>query len=303
MRSYPPRRRYGTCRQWPRSRTTSSAGAGAALSFHSIGGNIGDALGPILTGALLGVLTWQNILSIYAAVPIFLTFLVFWAFRDIGRGARELESTGEPPGQRLRAQLRLMRTLVKRPSLMGIALVEGLRGMAFLAFITFLPLYFDNEVGMSKLARGLHFGLLQAAGIIFTPILGYVSDRTGRKLVLVPALVILCGLSLLMVPFGDGVALAVLIGALGIFLYSDQPILTAAALDITSHDVAATMLGVLSLSRFVLSAMSPLIAGALYQWIGFDAVLYYAASLFAVSGLILLVLPMGRPVHAAGHHH
>ena len=275
---------------------------GTALSFHGIGGNVGDAVGPIVTGALLGVLAWHRVLSVYAAVPLFLTFLVFWAYKDLGR-AGAVESPSESMAPRLKAQLGLMTELLRHPPLMGIALVEGLRGMAFLAFITFLPLYFNDEVGMSKLVRGLHFGLLQGAGIVFTPILGYVSDRAGRKLVLVPALAILCLLSVLMVPYGEGIALTAIVGALGIFLYSDQPILTAAALDMAGPDSAATTLGVLSLARFGLSAVSPLIAGALYQGIGFDAVLYYAAGLFAASGVILLLIPMGRAVHSAGHHH
>ena len=54
---------------------------GTALSFHGIGGNIGDAVSPIVTGFLLGYLTWQGILSIYAAAPIFIAFLVYWAFK------------------------------------------------------------------------------------------------------------------------------------------------------------------------------------------------------------------------------
>ena len=57
---------------------------GSALSIHGVGGNIGDVLGPALTGILLASLSWKGILSIYAAVPLFLAFLVFWAFRDIG---------------------------------------------------------------------------------------------------------------------------------------------------------------------------------------------------------------------------
>ena len=42
---------------------------GSALSFHGVGGQIGDAAAPLVTGILLGVLTWQHILEIYAAVP------------------------------------------------------------------------------------------------------------------------------------------------------------------------------------------------------------------------------------------
>ena len=62
---------------------------GSALSIHGVGGNIGDVLGPALTGALLLTLSWRGVLSIYAAVPLLLVFLVFWAIRDIGRSGAQ----------------------------------------------------------------------------------------------------------------------------------------------------------------------------------------------------------------------
>ena len=269
---------------------------GTALSFHGIGGNVGDVLGPVVTGFLLAYLSWRGILSIYAVAPVVLAFLVFWAFRDIGR-SEDAESS--PSG--LESQIQLTRRLIRNPALWTIAFVTGIRGMAFVAFITFLPLYLDNDLGMSPQARGLHIGLLVLVGIVSTPVMGYLSDRLGRKLVLVPGLLMLCVLSVLLAAFGEGVTLAVLIALMGTFLYSDQPILTATALDIVGHGVATTTLGALSFSRFALSAASPLIAGVLYQNQGIDAIFYYVAALFALAAVALLILPTrtaSRPLDA-----
>ena len=58
--------------------------------------------------------------------------------------------------------------------------------------------------------------------------------------------------------------------------------------------VATTTLGVLSFSRFVLSAASPLIAGALYQAKGIDGAYLYIAGILAVAATTLLFLPIGR---------
>ena len=262
---------------------------GTALSVHGVGGQIGDAMAPPLTGVLLGVLSWQGIISIYAVAPLFLAFLVFWAFKNIGR-----TETTESEQPELRRQIELTKHILKNPLIWGINLVAGLRGMASIAFYTFLPLYL-NDLGMSPLARGLHLGLLVAVGVVSTPIMGYISDRFGRKVVLVPGILFLCGVSLLLVAFGEGLAFTLLIGLLGIFLFSDQPILTAAVLDIVGHDVATTTLGVLSFSRFVLSGASPLIAGALYHNFGGSATFYYAAAIFALAAIILALLPLKSP--------
>ena len=273
---------------------------GTALSFHAIGGNVGDVLGPVLTGILLGFMSWRGILSIYAVIPMFLAFLVFWAFRDIGKSRGETEVV-RPEFQ---AQMAQTKILLRNKTLWGITIVSGLRGMASLAFVTFLPLYLANDLGMSPRDVGFHIGLLVLVGIVATPILGYVSDRVNRKLVLVPGMLALCCLTLLLIPYGEGVTLVVLLALLGLFLYSDQPILTAAALDVVGEGVATTTLGVLSFSRFVLSAASPLIAGALYQSKGIDGAYIYIASTLAVAAAALLFLPIGRPAEHApvGHH-
>jgi MFS family permease len=185
---------------------------GTALSFHGIGGNIGDCLAPIVTGMLLGILSWRGILSIYAVVPLLLMFVVYWAFRDIGH-----TEDANTPKTTFRGQLALARELIKNRALLGITLVEGLRGMAFLAVITFLPLYLDEIALLTPAERGWHFGLVMVMGIPATPAMGYISDIIGRKLVLVPALLALAGVMLLLVGFGTGPLLIVILILMGLF--------------------------------------------------------------------------------------
>jgi MFS family permease len=264
---------------------------GTVLSIHGIGGSIGDVIAPPLTGLLLVVLSWREIISIYAIGPLLLVFAVIWAFRGIGRMPAEPETLPSPT---LKAQLTQARPVFRNRVLWGIAFVEGLRGMAFIPFITFLPLYLDNDVGMSVLGRSLHMGLLVAVGVAATPVAGYLSDRFGRKVILVPGVVALCVLTFLLVPFGTGVPMTLILAAMGFFLYADQPILTAAALDIVGRQVATTTLGMLSFSRFAMSAFSPLIAGALYHSVGIEATFYYVGGLYVLAAAMLLVLPLGR---------
>ena len=302
---------------------------GAVLSFHGVGGNVGDVLGPFLTGVLLLTLTWQAVISIYAAVPIFLAFLVFWAFRDIGQRAQAAAAAS--PTNTMRMQLDETKILIRNPRMWGITTVAGLRGMAYIGFITVLPLYLvdvhgltrDSDVG-STIAdflgldafggvaiRGGLVALLVAVGIIASPIMGYLSDRLGRKIVLIPGMIFLAVVTFLMASLGDNlVVMMALLAALGLFLYSDQPILTAAAMDIVREGTAATTLGLLSTSRFILSAISPLIAGWLYE-INPDNLFYYTAVLYVVAAALLLMVRLPRPApeihddhgqHGGGHH-
>ena len=304
---------------------------GAVLSFHGVGGNVGDVLGPFLTGFLLLALTWQAVITIYAAVPIFLAFLVFWAFRDIGQRAQA--AAAATPTNTMRMQLDETKILIRNPRMWGITIVAGLRGMAYIGFITVLPLYLADVHGLTRdgdtgvgagladflgidafggvAIRGGLVALLVAVGIFASPVMGYLSDRLGRKIVLVPGMIFLAIVTLLMASLGDNLVVMMgLLAALGLFLYSDQPILTAAAMDIVREGTAATTLGLLSTSRFILSAVSPLIAGWLYE-INPDNLFYYTAGLYVVAAALLLMVRLPRLApeihddhghHGGGHH-
>ena len=275
---------------------------GSALSLHGVGGNIGDVIGPALTGVLLLVLSWRGILSIYAVVPLLLTFAVFWAFRDIGRtGSQDTRPIG------FREQMSQTSLSFKaHPRLWGIMGVAGLRGMANVAFLPFLALYLglDTELNLDSTALGLHIALLVGVGVVATPIMGYISDRIGRKVVLIPGMLGLCVLTALLVPFGEGIGLIIILALLGMFLFSDQPILTAAALDIVEQEVAASTLGVFSFSRFLLAAASPLIAGILFDRLGIESTFFYIAAIYLIGTVVLLLVPLATPRHSAsdGHH-
>ena len=266
---------------------------GSALSIHGVGGNIGDVLGPALTGVLLLTLSWRGVLSIYAVVPMLLVFIVFWAFRNIGRTG-PIDTA--PP--RFGEQMSNTRQSFKdHPRLWGIMAVAGLRGMANVAFLPFLALYLglDDELGLGNAALGLHIALLVGVGVVAAPVVGYISDRAGRKLVLIPGMLALSALTALLVPFGEGAGLIIILALLGVFFFSDQPILTAAALDIVGDKVAASTLGVFSFSRFVLAAASPLIAGELFDEVGIESTFFFVASIYLLATVVLIAVPLSAP--------
>ena len=272
---------------------------GTALSFHGVGGQLGDALAPPVTGLLLGFMAWQQIISIYAALPIFLAFLVYWSFRYIGT-----DSQGQYVAPSRNEQWQATKVVLGNRVLWAVAFVGGIRGMAFLALITFLPLYL-RDLGMSPFVWNLHLGLLMGVGIVSTPIVGYLSDRLGRKQVLIPGMVFLAVLAFFLSSAGSGGALILIIALLGTFLFGDQPVLTALALDVAGEGVATTVLGVLSFARFLFAASSPLIAGAIYDSRGAGDTFLYVSALFAIAAVVLLFVPVPKTDMAAvtGHHH
>ena len=265
---------------------------GFALSVYGVGGNVGEILGPATTGLLLGMLTWQSIISTYALLPLLLMFPVFWAFRDIG--GRQPDSPAASDTGRLSDQLGYTRQMLRNTVLWGIIAVAGLRGMAFVAFTAVIALYTKDVLDLSDQTRGFYFSLLGMVGMAASPVLGHLSDRFGRKTVLVPNLLALGVLTLLMGWYGHLGAFPVLLVLMGVFLYSDQPVLTAAALDVAGRRTTTTAIGFVSFSRLALSAPSPVIAGWLYRPEAVQAVFYYIAGLFFLAACGLCLLPLRK---------
>jgi MFS family permease len=214
-----------------------------------------------------------------------MTFWFIWAFS----GASRLGKKDEPSADKnvdLRTQIKITRDYFKTTSIWKVNLVAGLRGMCYTIYVTFLPLFMKEELGFSSKSIGFHFGLLWAIGIVASPLMGHLSDRLGRKPVLVPALLCSGTLTVILALFGKGVMFTAIIAMLGVFLRSDYALLSAAILDVVGKSVATTMLGILSFLRFVMASISPLIAGYLYQTWGMAPTLFFVAALFAISAVI-----------------
>ena len=256
---------------------------GVVLSLHGIGGSIGDVAGPMATGLLLALLSWKGIFNLYAVLALISCYLAFWSFKNIAD-----TNTDGPLINRKDVTI----LLLKHRVLWAITLVKGLRGMALIALFTILPLYFENDIGLSPNSRGFHIGLLIAAGIATKPIAGQLSDSLGRKQVLVPCLILSGIASLLLLASVQGMMLTLTIIFLGLFLYPDQPIITVTTLEMVDKNVASTALGLSNSASCILSSLSPLIAGILYEFSGMDAAVYYLAGLFATAALIFAVMPL-----------
>lgn len=264
---------------------------GTVLAAHGVGGSVGDVAGPMVTGLLLAFLSWREVLSIYAAVPFFFGACAIWAFRRIGTSDDEEEDT-IPLAQRVEATS----ALLKSPVLWGLTVVRGFRAMALVALVTILPLYLGNDLDMGPVNRGFHIGLLIAVGLVAKPGAGWLSDRFGRKQVLVPGLIWSCLATLALAQFDTGITLTITIALVGLFLYPDQPILNAAVLDVVGRQVASTGLGVVACISFLMAMVSPLVAGAIYESAGFQPTVYYIAALFVAAAVLFAVLPLSsRP--------
>ncbi|MDP3063065.1 MAG: MFS transporter [Chloroflexota bacterium] len=259
---------------------------GTAFSIHGVGGSTGDTLAPVAVGALLLVFTWKQ-LTFFGVFPaIALAMLVWYTLRNIqGQEGKSIT---------LKDYFSGVAGLFRNKVLMLLVLSGGIRAMGQSALLTFLPIYFREDLGFSTARGGLYFSLVTVMGIVSQPALGYLGDRFGRKMVLVPGLVLLGLFNMALVIAGAGPGLVLTLLCISIFVYALGAVVLAAAMDLSGKAVGATTVGLLFGGNFVFSFISPLIAGQLRDSFGTNAVFLYAGSAVIASAFIILVLPLRR---------
>ncbi len=263
---------------------------GTVFAIHGAGGSSGDIIGPMATGILLAYFSWREILSIYIVLPLIMAIWTFLLLRGLYRDQNDQEdnpTSGEQASPL--EQVQVSWQILKSTDIWKVNIVAGLRSMCFAVLITFLPI-FMHDSGFSSRSIGFHFGLLWTIGLLVSPLMGYLSDRFGRKIVLVPALLYSSTLVTLLAFFGTGGMFTVLIILLGVSIRSDYSLINATLIDMVKGRVENTMLGILTFCRSLMGAAAPLIAGALYQYSGMRSTLLFVGVLFLFAGIIFALV-------------
>jgi MFS family permease len=166
--------------------------------------------------------------------------------------------------------------------------------MASLATLTFLPVYLTEDLGYSKVMLGFHIGLLYAMGAVSQPILGRLSDRFGRKTILLPSLVLFGCFYLTLAVAAPGIQLALVVMAMGLFFYALATVTQAAVMDVASDQVQGSTLGVTSLFGQIITLPSPIVAGLVVNNWGQQAAFVYSGVIVLIGALILAVIHVPR---------
>jgi len=263
---------------------------GTVFAIHGAGGSSGDIIGPIATGILLAYFSWREILSIYVVFPLLMAVWTYLLLRKLYRNKKDKQEKVSSTVQSTPLeQLQVSWQILKSTDIWKVNIVAGLRSMCFVVLITFLPI-FMHDSGFSSRSIGFHFGLLWTIGLLVSPLMGFLSDRFGRKIVLVPALLYSSTMVILLAFFGTGGMFTVLIILLGVSIRSDYSLINATLIDIVKGRVENTMLGILTFCRSLMGAAAPLIAGALYQYHGMQPTLLFVGGLFLLAGCIFAMV-------------
>jgi FSR family fosmidomycin resistance protein-like MFS transporter len=194
----------------------------SGMSFFSVGGNVGFALGPILAAAFISAFGLRG--GLLLAVP---GLVVGLALIFVRRYLAEFA----PSGRELAAAAG--RQEAERRGLILLLVVVGLRSVAHMGLFTFIPLW-EKSQGHSANYGTFVLGGFLIAGAVGTLAGGRLADRFGRRPVLRWSFVVATPLILVYVlvggPVGIGAVIcagATVIGTFGVSLVMSQEYLPA----------------------------------------------------------------------------
>ncbi len=254
-----------------------------AISWHSLGGNLGTSILPLAQAALAAVAGWRAAVGACAAPAIALLPLVNARFSE-GRN-RSIREAGKTADLKV---FSIIRRVVENKNTVWLAATYTLRGMCTKGMIGFLPLLATSNLGMNTaqigVAVSLHFGF----GMLAKPLMGVLYNRWGARAALFWPLTLL-GVFVFALPFmGWETGFYILSALTGVVGFVSPIILTAAA-DFSEKDILASSVGFIYTCHG-LSFLAPLLGGWLAEQVNLDASYFCFAimSWLAVSASVQL---------------
>ncbi len=250
---------------------------GLGMSLFMAGGELARTVGPLL--AVWAVSTW-TLDGFYRIVVLGWagSLILFWRLRSVTFPASQRSNL-----QKLAPALRSL--------FLPILLITLFRNFMLDSLTTYLPVYMDLK-GASLWVGGAALSLLEGAGVAGALLSGPLSDRVGRKPVLLGATLLASLLLLLFLRVEGWLTIPVLL-ALGFTNLSTTPVIMAVVQDQFPENRSFAN-GVFMAITFLLRTGSILAVGALGDLLGLQAAYFWSAIIALFSIPVILMLP-GRP--------
>ncbi|MGE5095500.1 MAG: MFS transporter [Betaproteobacteria bacterium] len=270
---------------------------GLVLSLHGMGGNVGDALAPIVVGSLLAVLTWRQVvvLNVIPGIVMAVMILAFLGTLRLGSKKKDGKAADDARVQSLGDYFRGVPALFRNRALVMITMGGAFRSLTQNGLLTFLPVFLAYEMGFSPFWVGAAMFALQAAGFAASPIAGHLSDSMGRRSVLMTSMMMTAVVLVFMAFAGKSHAFIAFVAILGFFLYAIRPVLQAWLLETTPKNMGGTSVGILFGAQSLGSAVGPLLGGMIADRWGLTATFWFLAFTIVMANFFILGMPDTAP--------
>jgi FSR family fosmidomycin resistance protein-like MFS transporter len=270
-------------RKFPRRR-------GLVVSIHAMGGNLGDAIAPLVVGAMLTVFSWRDVVVMNVVPGLVASVLLLLSLgriddEDPGEDRQVAERHGAA------GAFAAVRTLFSNRTVLMLSLGSAVRAMTAMTLLTFLPVFLTDDLGYSTAWVGGCLFALQAAGFAAAPVAGHLSDRLGRRSIIMSSMLMSGVVLLFMAVAGRSPVFVLFVAFLGFFLFAIRAVLQAWLLDATPAHMAGTSIGIMFGAQAAGAAIGPLIGGVLADHYGIIATFYFLAATIVAANMFIFFTP------------
>jgi FSR family fosmidomycin resistance protein-like MFS transporter len=179
------------------------------MSVFSVGGNLGFALGPIVSISIITYLGF-NFLPIMVTFSLIFVFILLFSWNSLAR---------EKPVEMVKVE---SPASARKGAYVSLFLIIGtviMRSWTQLGLMTYIPFYYIDHLKGEALYAGKLVSVLLLGGVVGTIVGSVVADRIGHKLYLVLSMT-LASILFPVIFVTDGVMLFIVLGVFGAVLIS-----------------------------------------------------------------------------------
>ena len=267
-------------------RATSGGRHGTAMSIFAFAGNIGIAVGPLLS---VGVVTLFGLESTYLMIPFGLlaaAAIYYFIGVEVPKESAPQDSKEESDGQ----QTSMAQTLIG--PLLLLAVLMTFRAAIWGGFRTFLPIFLVDSRAVTLVIGGLGLSALSLFGALGGLVGGHLADRYSGSWVIAISLLVSAATIFAFVRT-DGILSLLMLVLAGMSLFASQPVATVLAQELAPGRMAMAS-GVMMGMVWGIGALFVTPIGMLGDIFGLNASMYALAVMSVGTGLASFFLPEFR---------
>lgn len=260
---------------------------GRVLGAMDTVGQFGGMTAPIVVIGLTGLFIWQSVFVFGATVSAILTLLFYRAVRqdsELKTNGPSLDQTPEKTNENI-----TYRSVFSDWRLSLFVVVAVCFTFAWNGVVSFLPLFFSVEKGLSTGAASLLYSLLFGMAIVQTAT-GELSDRAGKITVSIVLFIIMSlGISGLVIADSFFLIIVSTI-VIGLGFHGFRPVRDAYLMEIIPEGMGGGALGVIRTLMTGISALAPVIIGFISDIAGFVPAFMIIGATTILAGTITLII-------------
>jgi MFS family permease len=230
--------------------------SGKALGIHQIGGTASYFLAPLIAVGIAKAFGWRGSFILLSAITlmygiVFYLLLRRWGYTKLDRHddsdlKKETEQQGEP-----------LRRFVP------VIIVSSAIQVFLFSSVSFIPLYVVDSLSGSKESAAVLLSVAYSAGLWAGPLAGLLSDRLGKKPIILFTAAISGPLIFMLNHVALGAGIVVVLLFFGAAQYMSMPVTEAYVIKNTSRKSRSTVLG----TYYLISRGGPGLITALLGWL------------------------------------